>query len=157
MKAHKRFIILVLLLVFLCGFGTIQRSEAADVVALQPSVSIVKFNTTSRYDIHEYNSGVFHNHFNQVVEKLKKENRLIKVVTFITNVRGKVTMEHKIYFSNNDKVKDKPTHKIFFISSSPDDCEKYFINLCFEYEYVNLLHFGVTQNGLRMFVFETNI
>ena len=154
MKA--RFIILIVFSLFLFNFGNIPKSEAANVADVQPAVSIMKFDTTSRYNIHEYHGGVFHDHFNQLVENLKKGKKLIKVLTFITNVKGETTIEHKIYYSQN-VVKDTPIHKVYLISSSPDEGEKYFLNLCFEYEYVNLLHFGFTPNGLRMYVFETNI
>ena len=152
MKA--RFIILMVFSLVLFGFGNVSKSEAAK---LEPAVSIVKFDTTYQYRIHEYNSGVFNEQFRETVEKLEKEGKLIKVLTFITNVKGEVTIEHKIYYSDDKMNNKQPIHKIFFISSSPDEGEKYFINLCFEYEYVNLLHFGVTPNGLRLFVFETNI
>ena len=157
MKAQKRFVI-TLIAVFsfiMFGIGNIPKTEAAE-LAIEPAVSVVKFDTVYRYNIYEYQGGVFNKHFTDTVKKLKEEGRLIKVLTFITNVKGKTTLEHKIYYDQN-VVKEKPFHKIFFISSSPDDGEKYFLNLCFENEYVNLLHFGFTPNGLRLFVFETNI
>ena len=68
MKA--RFIILMVFSLVLFGFGNVSKSEAAK---LEPAVSIVKFDTIYQYRIHEYNSGVFNEHFKQTVEKLKKE------------------------------------------------------------------------------------
>lgn len=154
MKAQKRFILLVVLFVAVT-MAHIPKTEASGVI-LEPAVSVVKFDTIYRYNIYEYQGGVFNKHFVETVDRLKKEGKLIKVLSFITNDRGKSTLEHKIYYSQKS-VKEKPFHKIFFISSSPDDGEKYFINLCFEHEYVNLVHFGFTPNGLRLFVFETDI
>lgn len=154
MKARKWFILCLVLLINLFCLGCISKTEAA---VLEPAVSIVKFNTEYRYNIHEYNSGVFNQHFNEVVSELNKEGKLIKISTFITNVRGKTTIEHKIWYSENVIKEDKPIHKIYYITSSPDDGEKYFMNLKEEHQYVHLIHFGFTPNGLKMFVIETDI